>query len=69
MAKVGRYKMDKKLGFTPEEKASACDLIARMAANLQEVVAAPVSAATAGDAPATASASPADAATTGKESL
>ena len=29
-------------GFTPEEKASACDLIARMAANLQEVDAAPV---------------------------
>lgn len=56
-------------GFTPEEKASACDLIARMAANLQEVDAAPVSAATAGDAPAAASASPTDAATTGKESL
>lgn len=56
-------------GFTPEEKASACDLIARMAANLQEVDAAPVSAATAGDTPAAASASPADAAATGKESL
>ena len=56
-------------GFTPEEKASACDLIARMAANLQEVDAAPVSAATAGDAPAAASPFPADAAATGKESL
>ena len=57
-------------GFTPEEKVSACDLIARMAANLQEVVAAPpVSAATTGDAPAAASASPTDAATTGKERL
>lgn len=56
-------------GFTPEEKASAGDLIARMAANLQEVDAAPVSAATAGDAPAAASASPADAAAAGKESL
>ena len=56
-------------GFTPEEKASACELIGRMAANLQELDTAPASATTAGDAPATASASPADAATIGKESL
>ena len=31
-------------GFTPEEKASACDLISRMAANLQAVDAAPTAA-------------------------
>ena len=31
-------------GFTPEEKSSACDLIARMAANLQAVDAAPTAA-------------------------